>query len=152
MPGIESNTKYECNRCGSIFDFADYTAIRDCAHCGDLNYSQIVVARVCDFCSVNDSEEWWAFPCADFEYDVQFDGFPKGGSKGEWEACQTCHALILADDRRALARRALEHDLQRNPEMEGHYNYLYAITRRMHEGFFKHRTGEPTREEDTDGN
>lgn len=54
---------------------------------------------LCDFCS--GQPVLWSYPCRDFQ-------FPEGiGSAGAWAACAECARLIDADQREALAQRAV---------------------------------------------
>jgi hypothetical protein len=56
---------------------------------------------ICDFCA--SPEVLWSYPAADFHV----EGTRLLGSEGGWAACHECAALIEADDRDGLARRAL---------------------------------------------
>ena len=56
---------------------------------------------ICDFCSSPDV--LWSYPAANF----QVEGTRVLASEGGWAACHDCAALIEADDRGGLARRAL---------------------------------------------
>jgi len=143
MPSVASNTIYECNGCHSKFDFEKMPpAPLVCPHCGHERFTSIVVQEVCDFCSnVMEEGDVWTHPCKDFEYGIQVMGMPAGGSKGPWAACGVCHALVEAEDQKALSKRALEHDMRREPEMRAHEHSLYAINVRIHQGFFKNRIG-----------
>jgi hypothetical protein len=55
--------------------------------------------EVCDFCS--ETPVAWAYPCGLVEFGPTVTRDP-------WAACSTCYALIEANDRDGLARRARE--------------------------------------------
>lgn len=141
-PTVKSNTIYECAECRAKYDFEEMPAEPRCQHCGCGNFLQVVVVAVCDFCSHNLIEgEVWTHPCKDFEYDIDIGGAPSGGSKGDWAACQTCHELIEAGDRKAVAKRTVEREIEMEPEAAEHYHFAYAIASRIQGGFFENRTG-----------
>jgi rubredoxin len=144
VPGIASNTKWQCKICGSIFDFRDENHLEPCTQCGKTHYEKIVVVKVCDFCSTSQTSTWWVFPCEDFYFD-SIEYMRSEGSRGPWLACQGCYELIQADDRVGLAKRCT-HAHEANdtvPTGQGNYHLLFAESRRIHRGFFEHRKGEP---------
>jgi DNA-directed RNA polymerase subunit RPC12/RpoP len=145
MPGVGSNTIYECAECQAKFDFEDIRGANEpCPFCGHHQYKQVRVVSVCDFCSDTRSEsELWTYYCEDFQYPVHIVGIPDGGSKGAWAACDTCHELIESNDRRALALRSTDRDIKRHPSAAPHKNTIFAIAKAIHDGFFEHRIDRP---------
>ncbi len=67
---------------------------------------------LCDFCSAPDPA--WRYPAKSF---VAYCA-PNiaGESVGDWAACDRCHILIEANDRRGLAQRSLNELIARHPE------------------------------------
>ena len=144
MPSVSSNTLYECDGCGTTYDFENLSdAANNCPKCGANSYTQKVVVFVCDFCSKEGREEIWSYPCADFIYGIEIAGYPKGASKGEWAACQTCHELIEADDYDGLLRRAVDAEIGKSPELSQYRPMFLAMVGEIHKGFRANRTGAP---------
>jgi hypothetical protein len=95
--------------------------------------------NLCDFCSGQPVVV--AYPCRDFTIsDVPV------GSTGAWAACADCAQLIDADQRDALAWRAVDR-ANRNllvgetGPVPVPADELFAWLRTLHELFFAHRTG-----------
>jgi hypothetical protein len=95
--------------------------------------------NLCDFCSGQPVVA--AYPCRDFT----ISDMPVG-SKGTWAACAVCAQLIDADQRDALAWRAVE--LANRNLLFGETGPVpmpadeaLALMRELHELFFAHRTG-----------
>jgi hypothetical protein len=83
---------------------------------------------LCDFCS--SPAPAWSYPAASF---IDLMG---SHSIGDWIACEDCHALIEADDRDGLARRAVAALADKvDPE------WSLAYCRDLHRRFRAHRTG-----------
>lgn len=151
-PGVESNDKYKCNRCGAIASFAPVQqlgGVNRCPVCHDIDWDQIVVVHVCDFCGTNEtSDKWWRFPCLDFKHSMQVAGASLRASKGDWSACEVCKGLILEDDRRGLAQRAIDREGVPEGFDKSRRQFLFSIVRRGHDDFFDNWNGVP--QEDTD--
>jgi hypothetical protein len=89
----------------------------------------------CDFCA--EAYPRWSYPCEAF---VMMLVTPEGTHAQDfngdgWAACDPCHALIAADDRRGLAARA--------NEMGGGGPTMLAVVAEIHANFFVHRSGSP---------
>lgn len=143
MPGVESNTIYECTKCHAKFDFQDPKELRNaCPFCGNNNFAQLRIVTVCDFCSENiEPEQAFSYPCGDFMYDIAIAGGPDNWSKGDWAACETCHLLIESDERKALSLRSVEMEMKRHPEHQDRRYVAFAVATQIHKGFFEHRSG-----------
>lgn len=98
MPSVRDNTKYRCKTpgCGMIYDFPTLGDVKNCVGCGHMDYDQIRITAVCDFCAAVDPT--WTYPCHDFIVDFTIIGLPGDRKVGAWGACDTCHDLIEADD------------------------------------------------------
>lgn len=94
---------------------------------------------ICDFCS--EPHVAWRYPAKSFVAYV-IAGVV-GQSVGDWAACRTCHALIEADDRRALLERSLRTFIEKNPDMRSAEAELRAQMAQFHELFFSHQSGTP---------
>jgi hypothetical protein len=98
---------------------------------------------VCDFCST--PEVKWMYPADDIAVDAL-----QWGSRGEWAACDTCHALIESSERDKLAEHSLSNFIKFNPEMpvasdsEMRREIAKGI-RALHEAFFLARIGKAER-------
>ena len=92
---------------------------------------------VCDFCS--EPEPVWNHPALSFP--VNIDGLVLSNSIDEWYACSTCHRLIEAGDRDALAIRSADRFMMDHPEFILDMDVLSQI-RQVHDQFFSHRFGE----------
>lgn len=146
---IRDNNIYQCGNeaCETLMVIDDPAQLdAPCQKCGFIGKSQIVVKAVCDFCSANLDEWCWSYPARDFFYTVQFEGFGTHASKGEWAACEDCHALIESDARQDLAVRAVVIDLEREPEYAPMRMALAAMYLSIQGDFFNNRTGEPVHE------
>lgn len=91
----------------------------------------------CDFCSAPFPA--WVHPSADF---IMAEGW--ASADGAWAACDTCHELIEAEDRRALAERAFRTVPGGVPRAAR--NEVRTKIQRMHQGFWKGRNGVPYRQ------
>lgn len=85
-------------------------------------------ARLCDFCS--SPVPAWSYPATSF---IDLMG---SQSIGDWLACEECHALIEADDRDGLARRAVA-------ALVGKVDPAWSLAycRDLHRRFREHRSG-----------
>ncbi len=92
---------------------------------------------LCDFCSAPGPA--WRYPAKSF---VAYCA-PNiaGESVGDWAACDRCHILIEANDRRGLAQRSLDELIARHPEASGAATILYEKLAELHREFFTHRSG-----------
>ncbi len=89
---------------------------------------------ICDFCSAQGPT--WRYLVASFvAYELQD---VVGESLGDWAACEVCHGLIEADQRKALVRRALERMPHRG---EVPADVALAYIQKAHTGFFLNRRG-----------
>ena len=93
----------------------------------------------CDFCTAPDPP--WTYPAEDFIIAMP-DG-PDVGSEGGWGACEHCHDLIEADDRRGLLMRSA---LRFAVRYQINFSAVVEPIERNQQGFFDHRTGEAVRE------
>lgn len=142
MPSVHSNTIFECSRCKAKVDLEDPSGVRakGCPVCGHDKFLQIVVVCVCDFCSIP-GDIFWTYPCNDFDYGIPES--PRDGSTGDWAACDTCHELIQAGERKAVIRRAVDFELSQHPQHASIRHEIWGVISRIHNGFYDHRTGEP---------
>jgi len=86
----------------------------------------------CDFC--NDTDPVWEYPCEDFRMDT-----PTGEpyvSGGAWGACERCASLVDRNERVALVNRYL------NTKPKPFRDLLRPWTTRLHNQFYRHRTGD----------
>jgi hypothetical protein len=90
----------------------------------------------CDFCSA--AYPAWVHPSADFVVGNW------GSADNAWAACETCHELIVAEDKTGLANRALRtvpggvpRDIRR---------HVLKKINEMHAGFWANRFGTPHRQ------
>ena len=91
----------------------------------------------CDFCSALGPK--WRYPTRSFvAYCVPNVA---GESVGDWAACDECHSLIEADDRRVLAQRSLDKLILKHPEASAEAAVLYENLAELHQQFFAHRNG-----------
>ena len=91
----------------------------------------------CDFCSMPGPE--WRYPARSFiAYCVPNVA---GESVGDWAACDLCHLLIEADDRKGLAQRSLDELILKHPEAGAAAAVLYKDLTELHQQFFAHRSG-----------
>jgi len=91
----------------------------------------------CDFCSMPGPA--WRYPAGSF---IAYCA-PNvvGESVGDWAACEMCHVLIEADDRRGLAQRSLDELILKRPEAILAAAVLYEDLAELHQQFFAHRSG-----------
>src|SRR5436309_1239329 len=87
----------------------------------------------CDFCSTQSPR--WYYPAADFET------LGVVASQGEWWACDSCAALIEANDRESLAVRCVDRLLVVHPNLVPERDWCLAMARIVHVDFWKNRTG-----------
>lgn len=101
---------------------------------------------VCDFCSA--PEVKWRYPAIDTTpiATVTDDAILFIDSKGDWAACDICHELIQAHDRRGLAERSIETLIRQHPELEHETASIERLTDLIHDGFWSARLGPPIRE------
>lgn len=145
MTDVKANTLYQCGGCKEIFEITDVALLDDpCPNCNTFSgWMQLPLVLVCDFCSVPTGDSAvWSYPAEDFFYSFQVAGSTPQASKGEWAACEECHALIESDDRDQLAVRSVASDIELHPEYKPHYKEFFGLTRVMHDDFFRHRTGD----------
>ena len=91
----------------------------------------------CDFCSAPGPK--WRYPARSFiSYCVPNIA---GESVGDWAACDECHSLIEAGDRRSLAQHSLDELIVKHPEASAAATELYEDLAELHRKFFEHRTG-----------
>lgn len=106
---------------------------------------------VCDFCSTPvTADDAWTCAARDFDTGLPagtlVDGTPVNQhSAGAWCACRRCVSLIRAGRREALARRAVDSLLRRNPELRGQRQVMLRGMRELQDDFWSHREGEPRR-------
>jgi len=111
------------------------------------NLMQTRSGIVCDFCNwqLNEEEEVWSYPAKDFDADRI--GNIRHQSLGAWSACGLCHRLIARHDRKGVTRRSMQSFVARHPEERLNREdrrQLQAKIARMHERFYRNRTGPPT--------
>lgn len=95
---------------------------------------------ICDFCSAQNPA--WQYPALTFlAYCISHIG---GESVGDWAACDACHQLIEAEDRRGLAQRSLQELILKHPETSSAATELYLELVELQQQFFLHRSGEAT--------
>lgn len=143
---VRANTLYQCGNCKEVFEITNAHRVAEpCPSCGQLaGWTQLPLVLVCDFCSIPTGDNAvWSYPAEDFHYSFQIAGAAPQASKGDWAACEECHALIEDDDRTGLAARSVASDMELHPEYRGHFAEFAALTRIMHSDFFDHRTGDP---------
>jgi hypothetical protein len=81
----------------------------------------------------------WAYPAKDF---VAYLALPLvGESVGAWAACEECHRLIEAGDRKGLAARSLDELIFQCPEAAIAAPALKEELRQLHALFFANRAG-----------
>lgn len=91
----------------------------------------------CDFCSA--PCPIWRYPARSF---VAYRASNLAGeSVGDWAACDSCHDLIEADDRRHLAQRSLDELILKHPEAKAAAEILLRDLADLHRQFFEHRHG-----------
>lgn len=150
MTGIDDNNVYQCNNpsCEAMMVIVDPTKLGEpCLACGHIGKSQIAVTVVCDFCTVNTGGKVWTYPSPDFLYSMQMSEFGLHASKGDWAACEECHALIQSDDRVGLAARTVLADIARDPGSVELAVKMGPIYLSVQNDFFEHRDGEPIYED-----
>jgi hypothetical protein len=63
-------------------------------------------------------------------------------SQGGWAACERCHQLIKAGDRRGLVVRSLITLISSSPDMEPDQAELRETIAELHQKFFENRIGD----------
>jgi len=98
-------------------------------------------ACLCDFCVDPREPVRWRYPAQDFRLPNPDPGPIAGiGSRGDWAACDACHALIDADQWATLAQRsAVSYAVKYETPAA---DILPAITI-LHALFALHRQGAP---------
>lgn len=92
---------------------------------------------LCDFCS--EPSPTWCYPAETF---IAMEVGPvASASDGGWAACEECHRLIEAGDRRALADRSAALLIVANPDFASVSDDLRRQLGDLHKGFFDHRLG-----------
>jgi hypothetical protein len=101
---------------------------------------------MCDFCaqSLTAEESIWSYPARDFS--VSPDASSQINSAGGWAACAGCHRLIQGYDRKGLVRRAVRMFMAKEQQTlpREQRRMLEAQLNRLHQRFWKHRTGSPS--------
>jgi hypothetical protein len=92
----------------------------------------------CDFCS--ELAPSWAYAARDFV--AMQIGSIVSTSEGWWAACEGCHGLIEAGDRKGLADRSAALFVVANPESAEVIDCLRGELQRIHDLFFAHRLGQ----------
>ncbi len=92
---------------------------------------------LCDFCS--EPAPTWCYPAETFI--AMTVGPVASASDGGWAACDECHRLIEAGDRRALAERSAALLIVANPEFASVSDEVRQQLGKLHRGFFEHRRG-----------
>ena len=95
---------------------------------------------LCDFCSAPDPA--WRYPARSFIAYCAPD--VAGESVGDWAACDDCHAMIEANDRRSLAQRSLDELILKHPEAIVAAAELHEHLAALHAQFFEYRGGPAT--------
>jgi len=150
MPGVESNTPHRCLHCGTVIDIGRIPGGYPCPNCGQVNWTQIRVVTVCDFCS-STANARWTYPARDFPMSVDTTALDTTAymSRGDWLACDDCHALIQAGDLACLATRCVDYELPRTRSRQR--GELFREIRDLHDRFMANRTGDPYVKEDDNG-
>lgn len=144
-PSVDDNRKYRCKTCGAIYHMETaFDTARECVTCGDVNYEQIRITLVCDFCSTPDDVAW-TYPCEDFVVAGLVPGLPNEVKVGDWAACEACHDLIEAGAWAEVGKRAVDHHVERHPLPAKARSLLTILLRKLHTDFQQHRTGTPYR-------
>ena len=93
---------------------------------------------ICDFCSKPSVK--WTYPAADF---VSLSTM--WGSAGDWAACNACHDLIEAGDRKGLTARSVDGYFKYGPNLLPDNTTTRALLNReislLHTVFMEARTG-----------
>ena len=97
----------------------------------------IDVDLICDFCSAPDP--LWRYPARTFLAYCLAN--VAGESVGDWAACDVCHKLIEAGDRKGLAQHSLDELMLKHPETRPAAAVLYENLAELHDQFFEHRGG-----------
>jgi len=83
-------------------------------------------AAICDFCS--DPVVSWSYDVEEF----RVEGAEWGSIEG-WAACDACHELIEADDRKGLATRSLREFFKKHPEVPDRPDVRANVWKHIHE-------------------
>lgn len=140
------NNLHQCSRCKEIFEIADVLLLEQpCPNCERAGgWLQVPLVLVCDFCSIPTGDHAvWTYPAEDFFYSFQIEDAKRMASKGDWAACEECHALIEAGDYEAVAVRSTASSIeQHGPESMGERRFFFGLALLQHDDFRKHRTGD----------
>lgn len=150
MSGVEDNRKFRCKTCGAIYHYETaFETATPCRTCDDVNYEQIRITTVCDFCSTADNVNW-TYPCNDFVVPALIPGLPDEAKIGPWAACDECHRLIEVDAWDAITERAIaEHQrAQRLPNKA--IRVLQHLLLNLHQQFRDNRAGPAYRHTEED--
>lgn len=142
-PGVLTNTKFKCAKCGGIQDFPSPAKATPCISCGAFDWDQQRIITVCDFCC-EPTTELWRFPCRDFKMPEISPDLPVQFSRGDWAACITCKLMAESKNLRGLAKRSAYYATTREPHMRPHRNHLINVNIEIYRLFFAHVTGPPT--------
>lgn len=144
MTSVLSNNKWRCKGCGGIYHADAPTQLKPCPTCKVINYEQIKVQEVCDFCA--DPNPAWEFDCEDF--DIEHELGPNQHLVGAWSACEPCKNMIERDDREGVAQRSVAKEIERDPHVAVIRDELLVQVRAFQAQFFEHRTGDAERNKD----
>ena len=96
---------------------------------------------ICVFCCIEGVEIKYRYPARSFHA----AGSP-WGSAGDWAACQTCHDLIEAGDKKGLVERSVDSFIEKHPGFPSHIPHARRVVANelgeLHKMFYKLRTGE----------
>ncbi len=99
---------------------------------------------ICDFCSSRDVR--WRYPAIDAA-PVILKGhgvIVVAEAKGDWAACEICHKLIQADDRKGLVRRGAKTFAEKYPNFNMQAD-TEKLVHQIQDEFWAARTGPPER-------
>lgn len=138
---VLDNKSYRCLGCGYVVEGAiEAASIPECPDCGGVNFEQIAVTIVCDFCSIplarDDVDEFWTHYAHEHALPPPAPGMRPTIQDPEWAACGECHRLIESGDAEALLDRAVTHHATLHPEVPRHV--LRLAVQVPHAGFWAH--------------
>lgn len=96
-----------------------------------MAFSEKLQDELCDFCAAL-NPPYKVYPCKDFAHPMS----PMHWSRGEWNACSKCAALVDADDREGLLERCM---LMHSMEFGEPDPTKSIMTRAFHNAFFANR-------------
>lgn len=147
---VKDNRKFKCKTCGAIYHFETaFETAQGCRVCGDVNYEQIRITLVCDFCSTAENVNW-TYPCHDFIAKPLLPVLPDEAKIGPWAACNECHALIEKGDWEAVADRATANHPSAQGLSERHRRVLRKLLLALHKQFQENRAGTAYRHKEDD--